>query len=210
MSPRNQHVDEASEGNIVLAGALSQAPLPSTGTQVSSISDYVDVHVDMVTSSLPVSDITLQKIVQETEKYMTMQAVISNLRDGLSNGSCPQFYPVRAVLIVVNSLVLRQSRMVIPQSMCQDMLCCVHKGHLCMEKCKRRAKESEVYWPGINMDIESKIKNVVRWLVTTDHCSAADNSGSSQSSTDSITPPVPCTHRLAAKLKREYRSLRDF
>ncbi len=141
---------------IVVADALSRASLPDTGTQVPSTSEDVAVHVDTVMSSLPVSDVMLQKMVQEMGKDTTLKRVIDNLKDSWKKGSCPQYYPVRADLSVVNGLVLRQNRMVIPQSMRQDMLCRIHEGHLGVEKCKRRAREA-VYWPGINNDINRMI-----------------------------------------------------
>ena len=83
---------------IVLAVALSRAPLPSMGVQATPTSEDIDVHVNMVTSSLPVSDVMLQKIVQETAKNVTLQRVMTNLQDGRTKGNSPQFYPVRAEL----------------------------------------------------------------------------------------------------------------
>ena len=39
----------------------------------------------------------------------------------------------------------------------QDILKCIHKGHLGIEKCKARAKTC-VYWPNMNNSIEQEVK----------------------------------------------------
>ncbi|XP_061129807.1 uncharacterized protein K02A2.6-like [Syngnathus typhle] len=138
---------------IVLADALSRAPAPNSGMLVTLVTDESETHINMVTASLPASDGMLQKIVQETAKDPLLQKVSHHLQNGWSRGVCPGFYPVRADLCVADGLLLRQNRIVIPQSMRQDMLQRIHEGHLGVEKCKRRAREA-VYWPGINKDIE--------------------------------------------------------
>lgn len=54
---------------------------------------------------------------------------------------------------MVEGMLLRKNRIVIPVSMRQDMLRRIHEGHLGIEKCKRRARQA-VFWPGINVHIE--------------------------------------------------------
>lgn len=68
-------------------------------------------------------------------------------------GECQPYYNIRAELSVVNRLLVRQNRIVIPQSLRPEMLRRLHEGHLGIEKCKRRARTA-IYWPGINADIE--------------------------------------------------------
>ena len=63
---------------------------------------------------------------------------------------------VRGELSVVDGMLLKQERIVIPKALRVEMLKRIHEGHLGMEKCKRRARES-VFWPGINQDIESLV-----------------------------------------------------
>ncbi|XP_030587995.1 uncharacterized protein K02A2.6-like [Archocentrus centrarchus] len=142
---------------IVLADALSRAPAPSDDTQCSPVSVDVEMHINMVTASLPASDVMLQQIAQETAKDPQLQKVIHLSQNGWSRGVCPGWYPVRADLCVANGLLLRQNRILIPQSMRRDMLQRIHEGHLGVEKCKRRAREA-VYWPGINRDIEEMVQ----------------------------------------------------
>lgn len=57
---------------------------------------------------------------------------------------------------VVEGLLLRQNRIVIPQALRKEMLRRLHEGHLGAEKCKRRARTA-IYWPGINADIDRMV-----------------------------------------------------
>ncbi|MGH0128263.1 UNVERIFIED_CONTAM: hypothetical protein FKN15_034099 [Acipenser sinensis] len=141
---------------IVLADALSRAPIANTVGDVSSTEKDVDVHVNMVAAGLPVSDLKSKQIAEETAKDTMLQTVIANLHQGWSKGSCAQYYQIRSELSVVNGLLLRKDRIVIPQSMRQDMLKRIHEGHLGIEKSKRRARDA-IYWPGMSLDIERMI-----------------------------------------------------
>ncbi len=128
----------------VLADALSQAPT-SSDMPVSSTTDDAETQISMVTASLQASDVMLRQIIQETAKDPLLQKVSLHIQNGWSKGVCPQFYSVCADLCMDDGLVLRQNRIVVPQSMCQDMLQRIHERHLGTEKCKGRAREA-VYW----------------------------------------------------------------
>ena len=55
-------------------------------------------------------------------------------------------------LSVVDSVLLKGQRVVVPDSMKTQMLTLIHEGHLGIEKCKRRAREI-LYWPNMNKDV---------------------------------------------------------
>ena len=46
----------------------------------------------------------------------------------------------------------------IPSKQCQAILKQIHEGHLGLNKCKLRAKET-VYWPGLNNELEDLVLN---------------------------------------------------
>ena len=48
------------------------------------------------------------------------------------------------------------TRIVIPWSLQEEYLKCLHTGHFRVSKCRARAK-STVYWPGIDKDITNLI-----------------------------------------------------
>ena len=89
---------------IVLADALSRAPVANTVGEVSSTEE--DVDVNMVAAGLLVSDLKSKQIAEETAKD-TLQTVIANLHHGWSKGSCAQYYQIMSELSVVNGLLLK-------------------------------------------------------------------------------------------------------
>ena len=53
---------------------------------------------------------------------------------------------------MVDGVLLKGQRIVIQTKMRPEMRSLVHEGHLCIEKCKRRAREV-MYWPNMNTDV---------------------------------------------------------
>lgn len=137
--------------HLVIADTLSRAPVMS---EASSTEKDIENHVNMIVQSLPVSDVKTKQVRDELDKDTELQTVMKNMLTGWPRGSCPKYFNIRAELSVANGLLLRDNRLVIPQSLRPEILRQIHEGHLGIEKCKRRARCS-VYWPGINQDIEN-------------------------------------------------------
>ncbi len=132
---------------------LARAPITCKFSDVSSMEDDVNMHVNLIVESIPVSDQKLKQIAKETEKDLVLQTVIDNVNNGWVKSYCAQFYNVRSELSVADGILRRQDRIVVPQVVREEMLSRIHEGHFGIEKCKRRSRDS-VYWPGIISDIE--------------------------------------------------------
>ena len=52
-----------------------------------------------------------------------------------------------------DGVVIKSTYIVIPHKKCQAILNIIHEGHLGLNKCKLRAKDT-VYWPGLNDQLE--------------------------------------------------------
>ncbi|XP_061876955.1 uncharacterized protein K02A2.6-like [Entelurus aequoreus] len=128
----------------------------TTDDSVSATDEDIQCHVNMVSATLPVSDTKSRQIAEATATDAELQHVMRNMDEGWPAGSCPLFYHVRGELSTVDGLLLKKGRIVIPQALRMDILHRIHEGHLGIEKCKRRARES-VFWPGLNKDIETLI-----------------------------------------------------
>ncbi|KAI2646810.1 Transposon Tf2-9 polyprotein [Labeo rohita] len=111
----------------------------------------------LVLAAFPVSDAKSKQIAEETRKDDELQAVIDNMYNGWLTSSSPKFHDIRGDLCVVDGILLKQNTIIIPQSLRQDILHRIHEGHLGIEKCKRRARET-VLWHGINKDIEKMVR----------------------------------------------------
>ena len=66
-------------------------------------------------------------------------------------------------LTIEDGLVLKGTRIVIPERKREEILKLIHDGHLGLNKCKMLAKET-VYWPGMNEQLEQLILNCQRCL----------------------------------------------
>nr|XP_054602637.1 uncharacterized protein K02A2.6-like [Nothobranchius furzeri] len=70
----------------------------------------------------------------------------------LKSTKIQDYWNCRGELTVVDDIVMKGSKYVIPSSLRKQMLQKIHEGHLGEVKCKRRAREV-MYWPRINQDI---------------------------------------------------------
>ena len=53
-------------------------------------------------------------------------------------------------------LLLKRDRIVVPISLCREMLNKLHDSHLDIDKCMSRAQQS-VFWPGLRAQLHDKI-----------------------------------------------------
>ena len=70
------------------------------------------------------------------------------------------FWNYREDLSMENGLITKGARLLIPSTLRKKVLEQIHDGHLGIEKCTLKARDS-VFWPGISNDIHEKLwKNV--------------------------------------------------
>lgn len=133
---------------LVLADTLSRQKT-HIPREPNDLAVDIEVHATHVLFDL-VAPTTLDKLVTETQHDPILQQVIS----ALSNNSPVDglYRPFYAELTVVNGVLFKGSRVVVPSSMRADMLKRLHEGHLGISKCKARARQL-MFWPGMNADI---------------------------------------------------------
>ncbi|KAJ8353520.1 hypothetical protein SKAU_G00210870 [Synaphobranchus kaupii] len=129
---------------IYTADTLSRAVDPKAPVSTRTEKD-VKAYVDMVTAALPVADAKLEIIRTETEKDETMsklKKVIVNGWPNMKQDCSPdlsEYWNCRSELTVVEDIVYKGSKVVIPKSLRKEMLKKIQDGHLGIEKCKKRA-----------------------------------------------------------------------
>ena len=119
----------------------------------TELSDIVDAHVDLVFKSFPATDKQLIRFANETLKDPILYAVKNCILHGWKNGQCPAYASFKDELCVINGIIFKGSRIVVPVSMRNEMLCRIHEGHLGQDKQKSMAR-SVLYWPNMNVHIE--------------------------------------------------------
>ena len=67
------------------------------------------------------------------------------------------YFSIRDELTTQDGIVFKGDRVVIPYELRTDILNRLHMGHIGIQSCQRRAKET-VYWPKISVDIENFVK----------------------------------------------------
>lgn len=77
-----------------------------------------------------------------------------------------EYYSYQEATSVDGGLLLKGSRLIVPQSMRRDMLAQIHSSHLGIEKCKNRARDI-LFWPGmnaLNTDLVSQCSTCNRYI----------------------------------------------
>jgi len=144
---------------IPLADTLSRKFLPDTYPEIA---EGLDTCVHAVMSSLPVSDNKMELIRSTTKSDSQMQLLTKAILDGWSNerSQCPsrllEFWNFRDELTVVDDIILKGSKILIPKELRPLMLDKIHEGHFGVEKCTQRAREV-LFWPNMSSDIKSMV-----------------------------------------------------
>ena len=76
-------------------------------------------------------------------------------------GVLKSYWQVKSEINMINGLLLKGERIVIPAAMRLEMLDRIHEGHQGITKCRERAKKS-VWWPGLSLQIEELVKGCRR------------------------------------------------
>ena len=117
----------------------------------STTESEVYIHVCAVKSNLPVSERKWAELAEATENDQELQRVIRGMEDG--GDVCPKPYRTFIEeLSIVDGVILKGQRVVVPAIMKAEMLQLIHEGHFGIEKCKRRTRDI-LYWPNMNQDV---------------------------------------------------------
>ena len=140
---------------IPLADTLSRVtptPVEEDGIQLPIVA------VNLIMSNLPVSSTEIELICEETSKDPTLTLLRQYIHMGWPNDCrmLPQelhtFWNYREYLSMENGLITKGARLLIPSTLRKKVLEQIHNGHLGIEKCILKARDS-VFWPGISNDI---------------------------------------------------------
>ena len=152
---------------LVLPDMLSRAPLSETVN--GSMEEDIALHVHFLTSNLPVSKPKLEEIKEATANDPSLKELKDTIKSGLPEtksrtpASIHVYWSVRDELSEVESVILKNDRILVPSSMRKEMLQMIHQGHMGIEKSKRRARDV-LYWPGMNSQISDMISRCTTCL----------------------------------------------
>lgn len=147
---------------MYVADSLSRAH--GNNEPKSSIETDVKVAVDAVIEHIQMSKSRLQEVAQETKKDSVMCKLINQIIRGWPefraecDSSLHPFWNYRDELSVIDGVVFKGNRVVVPVSLRNMMLKKIHQGHLGEIKCKNRARQV-LFWPQMGHDIENVVRN---------------------------------------------------
>ena len=141
------------------ADVLSRLPLTNTTTNIGNTAEE---YVHYVVQNAAPKAMSLSTIKVAINLHPDLQF----LRECITNNNWPKvnstrpYYGIRHELTIVDDIILRGSRILMPISLREQTLKLVHEGHQGIVKTKRLLRE-KVWWPGIDQAIERLIRTCI-------------------------------------------------
>ena len=141
------------------ADVLSRLPLPNATTNTRNTADE---YVQFLAHNAAPKALSLSTI----KEAINQDPVLQFLRECIMKNNWPKvsmtrpYHGIRHELIVVDDIILRGSRILMPTSLRERTLKLVHEGHQGIVKTKRLLRE-KVWWPGIDQAIEQLIRTCI-------------------------------------------------
>ena len=145
------------EKKVPLVDALSRVsptPVEEDGIQLPIVA------VNLITSNIPVSSTEIELIHEESSKDPTLTLLRHYIHMGwpiVLPQELHTFWNYREDLSMENGLITKGARLIIPSTLRRKVLEQIHEGHLGIEKCMLKARDS-VFWPGISNDIRETVE----------------------------------------------------
>ena len=144
---------------LVFADHLSR----NIAGEKSKVPACEDLELKVEDVYLNASDEKRLSLAKEIDKDEMLVALKSQIVKGWLDKSdeCPtnlrEYWNYRDELSILNGLVLKGTRIVIPNQCRDELLKQLHEGHFGIDRTKLQTRDS-VYWPSINKDVETLIK----------------------------------------------------
>ncbi|XP_015749500.1 PREDICTED: uncharacterized protein K02A2.6-like [Acropora digitifera] len=123
----------------------------------------VDAYINFVTTYVVPPAVTLQEVKDATAADETLQnlaRVITNQRWHEVGKDVSQYQQIKLELSISNGVILRGTRIVVPEKVQSQMVMLAHSGHQGIVKTKRFLRDS-VWFPGIDKKVEELVKGCV-------------------------------------------------
>ena len=146
--------------HLITADALSRASITSFPESEEQLHKLVDMYVCTILSTLPTTDKRIKRLQRNQTEDQVCQHLITFCAEGWPNKNrVPGILePYYQELSVVDGILLRGFRIVIPSSLPLEVLDQIHAGHQVIHKCRQRASQS-VWWPGLSKQLEELVKS---------------------------------------------------
>ena len=143
----------------VVPDAMSRAPLKSNVNYLSI--NEVNSYSTYVQSTIPISDVQIEKLKINQENDVILKEIFKYCQNSWPPiDDIPLehkiFVPIKNELTVVNGILMRGNRLVIPNGMRSEILSKIHAGHMGISKCLARARQT-IWWPNVSLHIKNYV-----------------------------------------------------
>ncbi|GFO04660.1 Pol polyprotein [Plakobranchus ocellatus] len=148
--------------NMFISDMLSRTYLKEKNVVDEQIEKDIHLYVNQIRDSWNVKDYKLKQIEAETSTDIDLQDLKKQILEGFPakrnnlRRNLHEFFTNSEELSIQGDLIVKGTKIIIPQTMRNEMLQILHSSHAGIEKSKQRARES-IYWPRINKDIEDYV-----------------------------------------------------
>jgi hypothetical protein len=147
---------------LFVADALSRSPIEFPNEDDKTQSDEIDAYIHSIKSSWPASKVRIEEIKKHTAEDPILQKILQYILKGWPDymkDTCKEtfsYFEHRGHLAVCDGIITYDDRIVIPKTLQEDILKCLHQGHWGVTKCRDMASEC-VWWIGMSNDIKHMI-----------------------------------------------------
>ncbi|XP_011859446.1 PREDICTED: uncharacterized protein K02A2.6-like, partial [Vollenhovia emeryi] len=153
----------AERKQLVLADSLSRNPLERDRDEGSELSNEIESYVQFIVGNIPASKNLMDKISEEQQ----CDYICSKLKDyclskwpsksQLPEGLLP-YFQLKDYISYGDGFLLYNTRLIIPPTLQLEIISRIHEGHLGINKCRDRAKQS-VWWLGLSSQLRHLVEN---------------------------------------------------
>ena len=148
----------------------SRHPLEHSDEEMTS-SQTTEAQVRFIMNSSISDAVSVEDIKRETELDPVLQKIISVIQSGRLREfhKDPELKPYKLIateMSIIDGVILRGNKIVVPESVQQQIIKLSHEGHQGIVRCKQYVR-SKVWFPGIDKKIEDEVKNCIACQATT-------------------------------------------
>ena len=135
-------ISHVPEKDLILPDTLSRAPIyRKVSCEEQASAADVKAYVDFVLKNRPTTENRLQEIREKLQQDEVCRQIMSHCENAWSEkrnvkGAIKPYYQFSGELTVQQGLLLKGTRLVIPTTICLDILDKLHQGHLGITKCR--------------------------------------------------------------------------
>lgn len=149
--------------NLIIADTLSRGPLKTEESQ--ELAEEITAYVQSIIAGFPSTDERLVEILKGQQEDPVCCELAKYCTEGWParhkiSQECIPYWEHRNLITLQEGLLMKSSRLIIPQCLRKSILDKIHSGHQGINKCRALARQS-VWWPGLSIQIEQLIKNCV-------------------------------------------------